>query len=54
MVQKKYISIERLKPKYENVFKIGEEITVSEKVDGSSSAFSYDPETDSIVAFSRR
>lgn len=54
MKQKKYIDIERLKEKYINCFKIGEEITISEKVDGSSSAFSYDSETDSVVAFSRR
>ena len=54
MIQKKYVDIERLKLKYESAFKIGEEITISEKVDGSNAAFSYDVETDSVVAFSRR
>lgn len=51
---KKYMDIERLKVKYENCFQIGEEITVSEKVDGSNASFTYDPETDTILAFSRR
>lgn len=51
---KHYIDIERLKINYEDCFKIGEEITISEKVDGANSGFSYDPITDTIVAFSRR
>ena len=54
MKQKKYMNIERLKINYENCFDIGEEITISEKIDGSNASFSYDPETDSILAFSRR
>lgn len=51
---KKYVDIERLKVKYEDCFQIGEEITVSEKVDGSNASFTYDPETDTVLAFSRR
>lgn len=54
MEQKKYVDIERFKEKYDNVFKIGEWITITEKVDGSNAAFTYDTETQSLVAFSRR
>lgn len=54
MKQKKYMDILRLQIKFEDAFTKGEEITISEKIDGSNSSFSYDPETDSIIAFSRR
>ena len=54
MEQKKYVDIERLKDKYAMAFKIGEHITVSEKIDGANASIRYDADTGSLVAFSRR
>lgn len=54
MNQKKYVDIERLKTSYSEAFEIGEEITLSENVDGANASFSYDPDAQSIVGFSRR
>lgn len=51
---KHYLDIERIKPKYENAFEIGEDIIIEEKVDGSNSSIVYDSKTDSVLAFSRR
>lgn len=48
------MDIQRLQIKYEDCFEKGEQIVVEEKIDGSNAAFSYDAETDTIVAFSRR
>jgi hypothetical protein len=50
----KYTDIERLKPKYTDMFTPGDRIVVSEKVDGSNSSFSYDPDKGVVVACSRR
>lgn len=54
MKQKKYIDIERIKEVYAASFKVGEHITIQSKIDGSNSSISYDVETDSVLAFSRR
>jgi hypothetical protein len=54
MRQKHYLDIERLKGKYANCFQIREEIIVETKVDGANASFSYDPETDTVLAFSRK
>lgn len=54
MVQKKYVDIERLKDKYAEAFKLGEHIVCQEKVDGANAAIAYNPETNTLVAFSRR
>lgn len=54
MEQKKYMDIERLKPEYCNGFKVGDQIQVSEKIDGANAAIAYDGETDSIRCFSRK
>ncbi len=51
---KKYVDIERLKASYAEAFDIGEEITISEKVDGSNASFTYNSASDEVVAFSRR
>lgn len=40
---KKYVDIERFKEKYDTVFSIGEQVTITEKVDGSNASFTYDP-----------
>lgn len=50
---KKYISIERLKDKYREVFVKGELITVTEKIDGANASVRYDGKTDSLIGFSR-
>lgn len=54
MKMKHYMDIERLKPSFADGFAPGDHITISEKLDGSNFSIRYDPETDSIAAFSRR
>lgn len=54
MIQKHYISIQRLKEQYSDCFSKGEEIVVEEKIDGSNASIMYDSATDQILAFSRR
>lgn len=50
----KYVDIERMKEKYAVAFTQGEEVTVSVKIDGANASFTYDPDTSSIKAFSRK
>ena len=54
MEQKKYIDIERCKQRYAETFKVGEQIVVQVKIDGSNASIAYDENTNSLVAFSRR
>lgn len=54
MKQKRYMDIERMKEKYFDAFRKGDEIIVEEKIDGASAAFAYDPVTNKVVAFSRK
>lgn len=54
MEQKKYVDIERLKDKYALAFRTGEHITITEKIDGANASFRFDPETNTVLAFSRR
>lgn len=54
MNQKKYVDIERLKESYANAFTIGEHIVIQTKVDGANASFTYDLDTDSVKAFSRK
>lgn len=54
MEQKKYMDIQRLQVKYADVFTPGEHVVISEKIDGANSSFTYNKETDSAVAFSRK
>lgn len=54
MKQKHYVDIERLKEKYTTSFTVGEKIVVQTKIDGSNASFTYDPNINSIVAFSRK
>lgn len=54
MEQKKYIDIERCKQKYAETFKVGEQIVVQVKIDGSNASIAYDENINSLVAFSRR
>lgn len=51
---KKYVDIERFKEKYDTVFSLGEQVTITEKVDGSNASFTYDPTTNTVLAFSRK
>ena len=51
---KHYTDIERFKEKYADVFKIGEWVTITEKVDGSNASFTFDADADKVAAFSRR
>lgn len=50
----KYVDISRLKAKYSEMFNVGEHIVAQTKVDGANSSFTYDVETNSIIAFSRK
>lgn len=54
MEMKHYVDISRLKAKYSEMFDIGEHVVVQTKVDGANASMTYDKETDSIVAFSRK
>lgn len=51
---KHYMDINRIKEKYTSAFTVGEKIVVQTKIDGSNASFTYNPDTDSIVAFSRK
>ena len=50
----KYVDISRLKAKYNEMFNVGEHIVAQTKVDGANGSFTYDVETNSIIAFSRK
>ena len=54
MEQKKYIDIERCKQRYAETFKVGEQIVVQVKIDGSNASIAYNESTNSLIAFSRR
>ena len=50
---KKYVDIERLKDKFAEAFKVGEHITITEKIDGANASFAVG-EDGKLIAFSRR
>lgn len=50
---KKYVDIERLKDKFAEAFKVGEHITITEKIDGANASIAVD-EDGKLIAFSRR
>lgn len=52
MTQKKYMDIERLQVKNSVAFNVGENIVITEKVDGANCSFTYSD--DGIIAFSRK
>lgn len=54
MTHKKFMDIERIKENNVNGFEKGDYIVIQEKLDGSNAAIRYDPETDTIVAQSRK
>ncbi len=54
MKQKHYVDIERFKAKYDEAISVGDLIHVSEKIDGANASFTYDPETGTVKAFSRK
>lgn len=54
MTHKKFMDIERIKENNVNGFEKGDYIVIQEKLDGSNAAVRYDPETDTIVAQSRK
>ena len=51
---KNYMDIQRLKDKYADVFKVGENVVIQVKVDGSNASFTYNPKTNEVEAFSRK
>lgn len=51
---KKYMDIERLKPKHLDGFEVGDLIYIQEKIDGANFSIKYDEESDTIKAFSRQ
>ena len=50
---KKYVDIERLKDKFAEAFKVGEHITITEKIDGANASIAIG-EDGKLIAFSRR
>ena len=54
MEHKSYKDIERLKESFYDGFRVGDIISITEKIDGANSSYQYDTETDSLVSFSRR
>ena len=50
---KKYVDIERLKDKFAGAFKVGEHITITEKIDGANASIAVG-EGGKLIAFSRR
>lgn len=54
MTHKKFMDIERIKENNVNSFEKGDYIIIQEKIDGANAAIRYDPETDTIVAQSRK
>lgn len=53
MVQKHYMEIERIRDGYEEGFRTGDLVQISEKIDGSNGAIQYDSDTGALAAFSR-
>ena len=51
---RKYMDIERFKDKYAQMFTSGEKIVVESKIDGANSSIRFDPDSDKIIAFSRK
>lgn len=51
---KKYIDIQAFQTKYADAFHIGDDIQITEKVDGSNAFIAYDKETDSLICGSRK
>lgn len=47
------MDIERLKEKYVDGFRSGDNIVVQEKIDGANFSIRYDGKLDSVIAFSR-
>lgn len=54
MKHKSYMDIKVANPATINGFKVGDHIVIQTKIDGANAAIRYDPETDSIVAQSRK
>ena len=54
MKHKSYMDIKVASPATINGFEVGDHIVIQTKIDGANAAIRYDPETDSIVAQSRK
>lgn len=54
MEHKKFMDIERIKDNYAGGFQPGDYIIIQEKIDGANAAVRYDPESDTIIAQSRK
>lgn len=54
MTHNKFIDIERIRDDNVSGFEKGDHICIQEKIDGANAAVRYDPETDSVIAQSRR
>lgn len=51
---KNFIDIKAFQTKFADCFEVGDIIQISEKLDGSNASFQYDPNTESLVCFSRK
>ena len=51
---KKYIDIQAFQTKYAEAFNVGDDIQITEKVDGSNAFITYDKELDSLICGSRK
>lgn len=51
---KKYMDIQRMRDDWQNIFSIGDEIWIEEKIDGANCGIRYDKENNKLIAQSRK
>lgn len=54
MEMKKFMDIQRMRDEWNDIFSVGDEIWIEEKIDGANAAIRYDKENDRLVAQSRK
>ena len=54
MEMKKFMDIQRMRDDWNDIFSVGDEIWIEEKIDGANCGFRYDKEKDKLVAQSRK
>ena len=54
MEMKKFMDIQRMRNEWDDIFSVGDEIWIEEKIDGANCGIRYDKENDKLVAQSRK
>lgn len=54
MEMKKFMDIQRMRDEWNDIFSVGDEIWIEEKIDGANCGIRYDKENDKLVAQSRK